>query len=63
MRLGYSCTSTWQDSNFIVCLQYKKLQIVNPTGVLMGRTGVISVDSTCYHAQLETVHPIQILSK
>lgn len=41
----------------------KELQIVNPTGVLMGRIGVISADSMCYHAHLETVHPIQKLSK
>lgn len=29
----------------------------------MGKIGVISVDSMCYHAHLETVHLIQILSE
>lgn len=44
-------------------LCYLLLFLFISTGVLMGKIGVISVDSMCYHAHLETVHLIQILSE
>ena len=48
---------------YSACIIKWKLQIVNPTGVLMGRIGVITVDWMCYHAHLDRVQLIQILSE